>query len=203
MSKAVRYVLETFENVDKKLFEDFDFRYEISGFIQTLDVRQGDYKVVGFSEDGLIVEFLDRGDEKPRVIKFDKKAYTKAMMDLLKDALDGDYEIKTVKPEDYLLEKANKSKNNEQIELYEIMVENLPPLFEFYSKNNGFVGSLLINNFTLPSSCYPEAIYLMEKIGRALECKKGKLQYNPNPENFGGIKNMEEWKRDLLSWKKT
>jgi hypothetical protein len=208
MSEAVKYLLETFKDVDKKCFEDYGFVHELSGFIHALNIRQGDYRVVNFSERGISVAL---GKEKlgsiPPEKKFDKEKYTKGMLELLRYAVDKDpYEIRVGCGENLLKHLREKAHSPEEIEIVKNFakdMESMPPFFDFYSKSrNELVGSLFLKCFTLSSSCYPEAMYLMEKIGRrAFECKKGKLQLDVNPEGFGGIKNMESWKKDLLDWK--
>jgi hypothetical protein len=203
MSEAVKYVLENFKNISEKCFDDYGFRETLSGFIFAADIRQGNYKVTQLSKDGLTVAFDVKQEESGSIVsseKFDKKNYTENMLELLKLAVGEDaYRIET---DDFM--KALKSISKlEEDDIIEKLAQESQPEFRFYSKvRNELVASLFSNCFTLSSSCYPEAIYLMENVGsKVFECKKGKLQIDLNPEKFRGIKNMEKWRRDLLNWK--
>lgn len=210
MSEAVRKALEMFEGMGEH--DDFAFRHTFAGFIAALDIRQGDYHVINFTKEGLTVRFgpshlNDTTKEKLTGEKnFDKEKYTEDMLALLKEAIrDEPYhiEVKNLSADFEKQLEAFSQENPEAQELAKKLIKNLPPVFVFYSKEEEPVASLVLNSFSLSPSHYPEAIRLMERVGRRVfECRKGMVEINLNPRDFGGIRNLEEWREELISWKR-
>jgi hypothetical protein len=220
MSEAVKYALKILRGLDKNLlkkdiFEAYGFRRELSGFIEAVDIRQGDYKVSNYSGEGLTIQYKTSPkknvSEFSEPIKFDKEKYTEQMLELLKSCLREDrYKIEVKELADEFLEEFDdkdieyyKNASVEELQSTIKLIENYPPSFNlFLKRKNKFLGKLHFNAFTIEPSNHPEAIYVMEKVGRdVFECEKGPLQINTDSYYHGGMKNLEEWRKELLTWK--
>ena len=207
MSEAVRYALEILDkiNIDKKFLKDERFHYSLAGFIYSLHITQGDYRVVGLNSEGnLVIEFTrltkeETNDATKLISKPNIEEYAKRMVEVLKYAIGEDgYKIKV----DWIgkrflqknREKIEKLEDPEEILLMKRIHQSISPIFEIYS-NEKLHGRLYRNYFVLTSTD-PEALYVMEKIGRRVfECRKDKLTIDTT---YLGTKNLEEWLEELV-----
>lgn len=94
------------------------------------------------------------------------------------------------------------------LEIQKEILRIMPPVFEIYLKDTkellGMLHSILGDYFILKLPIHPEAVYVMERIGKHIfECKDGKLEVNVGSEYHGGIKNLEEWVKELQNYKKS
>jgi hypothetical protein len=228
MSKAVEFALGILESIDKKLVEgssfyDDGFYHSLGGLFYVLDIRQGDYKVSGLSREGLFIQYLTESTNEEESLKnfklnklpsFKKEDYVKEMLELLGDAIGKQrYSIKVRDYGKENLEKVEKELPDtpELRELYQkldqTLCELVPPVFEIYLKDTkellGKLYSILGDYFILKLPLHPEALYVMKRIGKHIfECRDGKLEVNFNAEYHGGIKSLEEWVKELQSYKK-
>lgn len=71
MSKAVRFALKILENIDMQFLEKsfssgFEFYRSVNGLLHVLNIRQGDYKIGGVTEEGLIIEYSTKSREEEK-----------------------------------------------------------------------------------------------------------------------------------------
>jgi hypothetical protein len=225
MSKAVEFALRILESIDKKLVEgssfyDNGFYHSLGDLFFVLGIKQGDYKVSGLSGEGLTIQYLTDSTKEEESLKnfrlnelpsFKKEAYVKDMLELLEYAIGKQRYL--IKVKDYgkvCLEKSEKELSgtpSEVMELNKALCTLIPPIFEIYLKGTeellGIFHSILGNYFILKLPVHPEALYVMERIGkRIFECRDGKLEVNFSSEYHGGIKSLEEWVKELQNYKK-
>jgi len=224
MSKAVEFALRILESIDKKLVEGSSFYHDefyhsLGGLFYVLDIKQGDYKVSGLSGEGLVIRYLSESTKEEESLKnfklnelpnFRKEDYVKDMLELLEHALGKQRYL--IKVRDYgkvCLEKSEKELSVMPPEVREInktLCALIPPMFEIYLKDTeellGIFHSILGYYFILKLPVHPEALYVMERIGkRIFECRNGKLEVNVNAEYHGGMKSLEKWVKDLQNYK--
>jgi hypothetical protein len=227
MSKAVEFALRILESIDKKLVEgsssyDDGFYYSLSCIFHALNIRQGDYKVSGLSREGLLIQYLTESTKEEslknfklnKLPSFKKEDYVKHMLELLEYAIGKQRYL--IKVRDYgkeCLEKVEKELPDtpELRELYQkldqILCELVPPVFEIYLKDTkellGKLYSILGDYFILKLPLHPEALYVMKRMGKHIfECRDGKLEVSFNAKYYGGTKSLEEWIKELQSYKK-
>lgn len=201
MSEAVKYVMRFLKEFDKDLLENERFRHNLFIHFYLSPITQGDYRIFDVERSGFptiayhgFIWETDKEDEEDEKTKLenllkktDRKEYINSRIGLLRRAMGEDcYTIEVDDPAGEELERIHKEfgeDSNKPMgkETYEKIwvLNNTLPAFKIYLKEK-LLGRLSSNLFTLYSS-NPEALYVMESIGRhVFECKDGNLQVDVN-----------------------
>jgi hypothetical protein len=213
MSEAVKFAWDILrkmklENIDD--FDNYDYHESLCRFVYALQIKQGDYRIVDVKKEGLMIEYSNRrpvnltDNQTKAMIKMCRDMdYAKTMTECLRGALGRDYDVRIKNTAEDTLKKIEHGEGefktpeerNAWIESLETLM--LFPEFEVYLHEEK-LGTLFDIWFTFnPEN--PQAVHAMEAIGsRVFECKKGKVEF----ANYSGVEKLEEWRKELLKWKK-